>query len=50
MIFQKHPEVRKKLWDGDFWSDGFFVSTVGKHGNEDVISNYVKGAGYRKRI
>jgi len=40
--------VKKKLWAGEFWSDGFFVSTVGKHGNEDVISNYVKGQGTEK--
>lgn len=23
IIFQKHPEVKKKLWGGEFWSDGF---------------------------
>ena len=44
-IFSKHPEVKKKLWGGEFWSDGYFVSTVGKHGNESVISNYVKQQG-----
>ena len=44
-IFQKHPEVKKKLWGGEFWSDGYFVSTVGKHGNEQVISKYIKSQG-----
>ena len=44
-VFAKHPEVKKKLWGGEFWSDGYFVSTVGKHGNESVISNYVKNQG-----
>lgn len=44
-IFQKHPEVKKKLWGGEFWTDGFFVSTVGKHGGEDVISSYVRNQG-----
>jgi len=29
-IFEKHPEVKKQLWDGEFWSDGFFVNTVSK--------------------
>ena len=24
--------VKKKLWGGEFWSDGYFASTVGKHG------------------
>jgi REP element-mobilizing transposase RayT len=29
-ILEKHPEVKKKLWGGEFWSDGYFVSTVSK--------------------
>ena len=44
-IFSKHPEVKKKLWGGEFWSDGYFVSTVGKHGNETIISTYIKNQG-----
>lgn|GEM_PF-1201030 len=41
-IYSKHPEVKKKLWGGEFWSDGYYVGTVGKHGNESIISKYVK--------
>ena len=44
-IFEKHPEVKKQLWGGEFWSDGYYVSTVSKHGNEEVISMYVKNQG-----
>ena len=44
-VFAKHPEVKKKLWGGQFWGDGYFVSTVSKHGNEEVISRYVKNQG-----
>ena len=44
-IFEKHPEVKKQLWGGEFWTDGDFVSTVSKHGNEEVIANYVKSQG-----
>ena len=36
-IFQRRPEVKKQLWGGEFWSDGYFVSTVGKHGNEETV-------------
>jgi REP element-mobilizing transposase RayT len=28
-IFRQCPEVKSKLWGGEFWSDGYFVSTVG---------------------
>lgn len=42
--------MKKKLLGGEFWSDGYFASTVGKHGDESMIANYVKGQGkdYRK--
>jgi len=33
------------LWGGQFWSSGYFVSTLEKQGNEDLISNYVKNQG-----
>ena len=44
-IFKRIPAVKSQLWGGEFWSDGYFVSTVGKHGDDDVISNYVKRQG-----
>ena len=49
-IFKRCPRVKKQLWGGEFWTDGYFASTVGKHGNEDIIGNYVKkqGAEYQK--
>jgi REP element-mobilizing transposase RayT len=37
--------VKKQLWGGEFWTDGYYASTVGKHGNETVIGNYVKSQG-----
>jgi len=47
-IFLRYPEVKKKLWGGEFWSDGYYVSTVGKHGNETAIGKYVKEQGVEK--
>ena len=44
-IFKKCPEVKKQLWGGEFWSDGYFGNTVSKHGNEETIANYVKNQG-----
>ena len=44
-IFERCPEVKKQLWGGEFWSDGYYVSTVGQHGNEEVISKYVRNQG-----
>jgi len=48
-IFKKAPSVKKELWGGEFWTKGYFVSTVGKHGNEDKITNYVKNQGSRDK-
>jgi REP element-mobilizing transposase RayT len=42
------PEVKKKLWGGEFWSDGYYISTVGQHGNEQMISKYIKQQGREK--
>ena len=44
-IFKRAPEVKQKLWGGEFWSDGYYVSTVGKYGSEETIREYVKGQG-----
>ena len=44
-IFAECPEVKKKLWGGEFWTDGYFVGTVGKNQNEEVIQEYVKNQG-----
>ena len=47
-IFKKVPAVRKQLWGGEFWTDGYFISTVGKHGDENMIAHYVKKQGQEK--
>ena len=30
---------------GNLWTAGYFVSTVGKYGNEEQIKNYVRNQG-----
>ncbi len=47
-IFKRVPKVKKTLWGGEFWSKGYFMATVGKHGSEGVISSYVKRQGEGK--
>jgi len=44
-IFHRCPQVKRKLWGGEFWTDGYFASTVGKHGSEELIAEYVKKQG-----
>ncbi len=44
-VFSTVPSVKEQLWGGEFWSDGYFVSTVGEHANEDVIRLYIRNQG-----
>jgi REP element-mobilizing transposase RayT len=52
-VFRRVPSVRKELWGGEFWTDGYYVNTVSKYGNEDVIRKYVEergGKGQYKKL
>ena len=39
-IREEFPEVRKHLWGGEFWEDGYFVRTVGDKVTAEVIKKY----------
>lgn len=47
-VFAQCPQVKKKLWGGEFWTDGYYVATVSEHGNEEVIGRYVREQGQEK--
>ena len=44
-VFKRVPEVKEQLWGGEFWGDGFFISTVGQYGSEKTIATYVRNQG-----
>jgi len=44
-IFKACPEVKQQLWGDTFWTDDYYASTVGLHGNEQSIQQYVKNQG-----
>ena len=44
-IFKLHPEVKQQLWGGEFWTKGYYVNTVGRHGDENTIQAYVQSQG-----
>jgi putative transposase len=43
-VFRACPRVKKYLWGGEFWTDGYFVTAVGAHGNEQMLRSYVRGS------
>jgi len=44
-LFEAHPDIKKELWGGEFWSDGGFVSTVGEGVNAEIIRKYIQNQG-----
>jgi len=44
-IFRRKGSVKKELWGGEFWTDGYYVATVGEGGNWDVVERYVRNQG-----
>ena len=43
-IFKQMPEVKKQSWGDQFWSHGYFVSTVGENIRR-ILKQYVKNQG-----
>ena len=41
-IFDEFPEVKKELWGGEFWEDGYFVRTVWDRVTADLIKKYIR--------
>ena len=48
-IFARVPSVKKQLWGGEFWTDGYYVGTVGQHATEEVVKQYVKEQGQEEQ-
>ncbi len=41
-VFKEFPKLRKQLWAGEFWSDGYFVRSVGDKVTADIIRKYIE--------
>jgi len=41
-VFKKYPKLRKQLWAGELWNDGYFVRSVGDDVIADVIRKYIE--------
>jgi len=44
-IFRRKPSVKKELWGGEFWTDGYYVATVGERANWDTVEKYIRKQG-----
>ena len=41
-ILNEFPRVKKQLWGGHFWEQGYFYRTVGEQVTDDVIRKYIE--------
>ena len=47
-IFRRKPSVKRALWGGEFWTDGYYVATVGERANWETVERYVQKQGKPK--
>ena len=41
-VFRAYPQVKRQLWGGSFWEDGYFARTVGDQTTAEMIRRYIK--------
>jgi putative transposase len=44
-IFRRKPAVKRVLWGGESWTDGYYVATVGERANWQTVERYVQRQG-----
>ena len=45
MLFKQFPLLKKELWGGEFWSDGFYMATGSERGDWSAVERYVENQG-----
>ena len=41
-IFKRIPSLKEEMWGARFWTNGYFINTVGKNRTETTIKQYIK--------
>ena len=49
-IFKIAPEIKKELWGGEFWTDGYYISTISSRGSKKIIENYIVNQGRKQDV
>ena len=44
-LFKQFPALKKDLWGGELWSDGFYLATVSERGDWKTVERYVANQG-----
>ena len=49
-VFHFILSIKKELWGGEFWTDGYYIGTISNKGNKTVIEKYIRNQGREKDI
>ena len=49
-ILASVKELRNDLWEGEFWTDGYYIATISGRGNKEVIVNYIRNQGREEDV
>lgn len=41
-LYARFPWVRRELWGGEFWGDGYFVRSIGDQVTAEIIRRYIR--------
>ena len=41
-IFEKFPGIKRRLWAGEVWKDGYFVRSVGSEVTGEMVKRYIE--------
>lgn len=41
-MFKKNPSLKKMLWAGELWGDGYFVRTIGDEVTAAMVQRYIR--------
>ena len=41
-LFREFPQIKKRLWGGKLWEEGYFARTVGDRMTREVVEKYIQ--------
>ena len=41
-LFREFPRIKKRLWSGQLWEDGYFARTVGDRMTRQIVEKYIR--------
>ena len=44
-LFRQFPDLKQELWGGEFWTDGYYLATIGERGTLQVLERYIRNQG-----